>query len=599
MRAAVVTGDHDFEVEEVPDPAPGPGELLVRVEACGICGSDLKSIGHMPAGVVLGHEFCGEVVVWGGGVEGWRVGDRVAAMPLLACALAIELAAAQIIGFGVNGILERLDDGFALLSRRRAGGGHQHSLAETIEWSYQLLPPDERATFESLSVLSGSFDLDAALALTDGRASRREVEDRLATLVEKSMVVVVTEIDTDGRRYRLLDSLRDFGLRRVRERGDEHALRHRHLVHFGEVLAQIDDRLRGSDELAAHRAVLADWHHFRVAVDTACDRDDGVAASTLVRHVLWWALTRMRAEVGEWVERVRALPSVEALPERAVATAAAAYFAYLRRDMGSAQQLIAAAREEERRVGELPDPWVPTIEMFVSSDPLRHTAETQRRGRERGSLFWETVGILQEAVVRSTLVTYRAADARAARRTRRAHHCRDGDGGAPRQPERDRIRRTQPRRSAPEHRPGAAHRLLEHALATAEPLGLELLVGQIRSLIGVLLAGDGRPHDAMGVMATAIDSHLRAGAYSELAVDLAVCTRPLLDLGDDRLVRRVLTALGATHAIVDGEVDRSALGAGLFAWLAAAHTEPTPTAIDVLVGVARDVVEAGAVTSGS
>jgi (R,R)-butanediol dehydrogenase/meso-butanediol dehydrogenase/diacetyl reductase len=82
----VLTADHTFEVADVSDPEPGPGELVLRVSASGICGSDLKAYKAMPAGSVLGHEFCGEIVGIGADVEGpWREGELVAAMPLAAC----------------------------------------------------------------------------------------------------------------------------------------------------------------------------------------------------------------------------------------------------------------------------------------------------------------------------------------------------------------------------------------------------------------------------------------------------------------------------------------------------------------------------------
>jgi (R,R)-butanediol dehydrogenase/meso-butanediol dehydrogenase/diacetyl reductase len=85
MRAAVITPDHSFAVEEVAHPAPGPGELVIRVESCGVCGSDLKAFRYMPPGAVLGHEFCGEVTAVGEGVPTSRIGQSVAAMPLRAC----------------------------------------------------------------------------------------------------------------------------------------------------------------------------------------------------------------------------------------------------------------------------------------------------------------------------------------------------------------------------------------------------------------------------------------------------------------------------------------------------------------------------------
>ncbi len=85
MRAAVLTDDHTFAVADVADPQPRPGDLVLRVTACGICGSDLKAYPAMPSGAVLGHEFCGEVVATGSGVDPSWNGRLVAAMPLTAC----------------------------------------------------------------------------------------------------------------------------------------------------------------------------------------------------------------------------------------------------------------------------------------------------------------------------------------------------------------------------------------------------------------------------------------------------------------------------------------------------------------------------------
>ena len=76
-----------MEVRETDDPQPGPGEVLVRVRQCGICGSDLHFYnGHLPPSPAsLGHEFTGEVAALGEGVEGFAEGDRVAVEPIRAC----------------------------------------------------------------------------------------------------------------------------------------------------------------------------------------------------------------------------------------------------------------------------------------------------------------------------------------------------------------------------------------------------------------------------------------------------------------------------------------------------------------------------------
>ncbi len=85
MRASALTEDGGFEVVQLDDPMPGTGELVLRVEACGICGSDLKAYRRFASGSVLGHEFCGEVVAVGPGIEGWRPGQFAASLPLRAC----------------------------------------------------------------------------------------------------------------------------------------------------------------------------------------------------------------------------------------------------------------------------------------------------------------------------------------------------------------------------------------------------------------------------------------------------------------------------------------------------------------------------------
>ncbi|UCE87022.1 MAG: alcohol dehydrogenase catalytic domain-containing protein, partial [Deltaproteobacteria bacterium] len=90
MRAAVFhEPGQPLSIEEVPDPAPGPGDLVLRVRGCGICGSDLHIAdlpGALPAGSVMGHEFSGEVAEVGAAVRGrFRAGERVCALPFIAC----------------------------------------------------------------------------------------------------------------------------------------------------------------------------------------------------------------------------------------------------------------------------------------------------------------------------------------------------------------------------------------------------------------------------------------------------------------------------------------------------------------------------------
>jgi threonine dehydrogenase-like Zn-dependent dehydrogenase len=90
MKAAVFKGaGRPLVVESCPDPKPGTGEVIIRVGRCGICSSDLHmTSGHgftYPAGTILGHEYAGEIVEVGPGVEDLKVGDRITAMPMAGC----------------------------------------------------------------------------------------------------------------------------------------------------------------------------------------------------------------------------------------------------------------------------------------------------------------------------------------------------------------------------------------------------------------------------------------------------------------------------------------------------------------------------------
>ncbi|MEV6637683.1 zinc-dependent alcohol dehydrogenase family protein [Actinoplanes sp. NPDC051470] len=88
MKAAVVVTPGTIEIQQVPDPAPGPTDVVVKPAAAGICGTDL----HIMQGefapafpIVPGHEFAGEIVAVGSGVTGYAVGDQVAVDPSLYC----------------------------------------------------------------------------------------------------------------------------------------------------------------------------------------------------------------------------------------------------------------------------------------------------------------------------------------------------------------------------------------------------------------------------------------------------------------------------------------------------------------------------------
>jgi (R,R)-butanediol dehydrogenase/meso-butanediol dehydrogenase/diacetyl reductase len=87
-----------LQIADVPKPSAGPGGLVFKVKACGICASDLHAVeipGLLRPGNILGHEYSGEVVEVGSGVEGWKVGDRLVALPAKPCGTCVACRAGR------------------------------------------------------------------------------------------------------------------------------------------------------------------------------------------------------------------------------------------------------------------------------------------------------------------------------------------------------------------------------------------------------------------------------------------------------------------------------------------------------------------------
>jgi predicted ATPase/DNA-binding CsgD family transcriptional regulator len=154
--------------------------------------------------------------------------------------LAIELAAVRLRSLGLDQVVERLGDRFGLLvgGSRTAEPRHQ-TLEATIAWSHDLLAPDERALVRRLSAFPGSFSLEAAEAVgASGAAPVANVVDLLTGLVDRSFVV--REGTSERARYRLHETMREFGRLRLAEAGEEAAVLDSHLRFFSTLIGVAD-----------------------------------------------------------------------------------------------------------------------------------------------------------------------------------------------------------------------------------------------------------------------------------------------------------------------------------------------------------------------
>ncbi|SDC98063.1 helix-turn-helix transcriptional regulator [Rhodococcus tukisamuensis] len=153
--------------------------------------------------------------------------------------LAIELAAARVRALSPDEIAEGLHDRFRLLTGgARTAVRRQQTLRASVDWSHALLPEPERVLFGRLAVFLGGFDLDAALFVCGDDAEHYEVLDRLTMLVDKSLVVA--DDRRRGTRFRLLETVRQYALEKLRESGEADAVRARHRDHYTATAALLD-----------------------------------------------------------------------------------------------------------------------------------------------------------------------------------------------------------------------------------------------------------------------------------------------------------------------------------------------------------------------
>jgi predicted ATPase len=174
--------------------------------------------------------------------------------------LAIELAAVQLRGLALDELNRRLDHRFAVLTGGRPGALERHQTLHTaIEWSYGLCSLTEQRLWKRLSVFAGTFSLAAAEEVcAEVELERGDVVKALIELVDKSVVL------REGSRYRMLDTLREFGADRLAESGEEAACRARHIGrylskarYFGEHFADDDQMIRYHELHETHSNVRA------------------------------------------------------------------------------------------------------------------------------------------------------------------------------------------------------------------------------------------------------------------------------------------------------------------------------------------------------
>jgi predicted ATPase/DNA-binding winged helix-turn-helix (wHTH) protein len=244
------------------------------------------------------------------GADGYELTDADALVVAQICrrldgiALAIELAAGRVGAFGVGGVATRLDDRFQLLTRgRRTALPRHQTLRAAFDWSYDLLSEMERRIMRRLGIFAGHFTMAAAAAvLADGALGPGEVDDGVANLVEKSLVVA----DVGGATvtYRLTDTARAYALGKLIEAGELQSLARRHARHLLALFERAQIAWETEPTAAWLAAHAGELDALRGALDWAFSPEGDMAigvALTVAAVPLWFEMSlmeecRMRAE---------------------------------------------------------------------------------------------------------------------------------------------------------------------------------------------------------------------------------------------------------------------------------------------------------------
>lgn len=237
-----------------------------------------------------------------------RLCERLDGIPL-----AIELAAARARVLDAKQIAERLDDRFRLLTggSRTALPRHQ-TLEATVDWSYDLMSDPEKSVFQRLAAFRGGFTLEAAEAVcAGGDVDIFDVLDLIGHLVDKSMVV---RDDVSGR-LGMLETLRQYALRRLTESAEVDEVRVRHLDHFWSFATQTAPLLNGPEEALAYEELTADHDNFRAALAYGLENQHETRAAEMAAALswYWWAASDVVEGLG-WVQK--AIPHADVLESR-------------------------------------------------------------------------------------------------------------------------------------------------------------------------------------------------------------------------------------------------------------------------------------------
>jgi predicted ATPase/class 3 adenylate cyclase len=268
--------------------------------------------------------------------------------------LAIELAAARVKVLSVEEIAARLADRFRLLTlgSRTAPARHQ-TLRAALDWSYDLLAPQEQLLLGRLSVFAGGWTLAAAEAVCAGEdCPAEDVLDVLTRLVDRSLVVV-GQVGADTW-YRLLETVRLYAREKLEAFGGGEAIRRRHRDWYLQFVEGIELELQGPALETWLRRLEVEHDNIRAALEWCRTAEPNPEYGLRLAGAMWhfWEVRGYWTEGREWLEGALKRGEGVAVPARAKALTGAATLAFFQGDFPRASALGTESLDLSRKLGD-------------------------------------------------------------------------------------------------------------------------------------------------------------------------------------------------------------------------------------------------------
>jgi predicted ATPase/DNA-binding SARP family transcriptional activator len=234
--------------------------------------------------------------------------------------LALELAAARLRTMSLPELATGLSDRFRLLSTgSRTALPRHRTLRAVIVWSWDLLTDDERTVAERVSVLPGGVTTATATAVCAGTTVPvAAMPELLSGLVDRSLL----QLTPEPGRYRMLETLREYGIERLTGTGRIGAVRDLAADHLATLMHEQDRRLRGPGQLTALQLIRAEYDNTLAGLRRRCDSGDATGAVALALSLTWfWQVFGRNSDAAYWLGEALAVPGGDSTPERTCAEA--------------------------------------------------------------------------------------------------------------------------------------------------------------------------------------------------------------------------------------------------------------------------------------